>query len=329
MMAIDSQLHKIVDSLHSQHTTALAHYLCRFPLDQITGLLQLVIACEGHNVYFTGIGKSGAIAQKLAATLASCGLHSFYLCSVSALHGDMGVVHPGDLVVFLSRSGETDEILNLASFVKDKGAKSAAIICESRSKLAHIVDHSISVPLEKETGQWEMIPTLSATIQLMIGDLIALAYVESKKLSRDLFAINHPGGRIGKRLTLKVGHLMIQGEKLPLCTKDVKTKDCLTELSLKKSGCVLIVDDKQNLEGIFTDGDLRRSLQKYGEKVLEMPLERVMTPSPRVIDEKALAYQALQEMEAVKGRPITVLPVLREKKAFGLIRLHDLLQAGL
>lgn len=325
----DHTLVATLSTLYQQHTSDLMHYLALVSMEQVAQLTQLITTSSKQNIHFTGVGKSGHVAQKLAATFASCGLRAFYLCASNALHGDIGVVSEKDLVIFLSRSGQTKELINLASFVKERKARIASIICAKKSRLSFLSECAISLPLEKETGQWDMIPTLSSTIQLIIGDLIALAYVQSKELSTDLFATNHPAGSIGQRLSLKVEDLMVSGNELPIASRNANLAETLAHLSSKGSGCVLIVDAEWNLEGIFTDGDLRRALQRHGHNILTMSLKSLMTPHPRYVTHNTLAYDALKQMEANPRQPITILPVLNDKKVCGLVRLHDLLQAGI
>jgi arabinose-5-phosphate isomerase len=287
------------------------------------------IACCKGIIVLTGVGKSAYIAQKVAMTFVSCGTKAVFLSPTDALHGDIGIVNKDDWVIMLSRSGESDELVELIPYLKKREVKIAVVVGERNSRIASLANHIIHIPFEQELGPLPMIPTTSAALQMIFCDVLALAVASLKGISQEDFARNHPAGQIGKRLHLKVHDLMLKENELPLAHACQHVEEILVELSNKRSGCLVVISENGKLEGIFTDGDLRRSLQKFGRQVLDEPLHKVMTNHPQWIDAEKLAYEALQLMEADSQKLITSLPVLDRGVVVGLIRMHDLLQAGL
>lgn len=281
-------------------------------------------------IFLTGIGKSAFVAKKVASTMTSTGTRAFFLDPVSAMHGDIGIVSKDDILLMISKSGESDELLQMVPSLHSKGGFAIAIVNNGKSRLARACDLSIELPLSKELCPFDLVPTTSAVTQLLFGDVLAIALLRDKNFTLDEYAMNHPAGRIGKRLTLRVNDLMLKDEALPLCRPPDKLFHTLVELSNKKCGCVLITDDELRLQGIFTDGDLRRALQKHGPEALDMKMGELMTPTARHIMSDEMASHALSVMESDKNRPITVLPVLcQNKKVVGLIKMHDIVQSGL
>lgn len=190
--------------------------------------------------------------------------------------------------------------------------------------------HVMVLPFQAELCPYDLSPTMSTIFQLLFGDLVAVALMKEKKYSLDQFALNHPSGRIGKRITLKVKDIMLVGDKIPLCDPEEKLQNALIELSNKRCGCILVADKKGQLLGIFTDGDLRRTLQKFGGEVLETPIKELMTKNPKFIHPEILAYDAMKIMEADFRNRIMMLPVIDENnKVQGLLHLHDIIQSGL
>ncbi|MBI3900990.1 MAG: KpsF/GutQ family sugar-phosphate isomerase, partial [Chlamydiia bacterium] len=243
-------------------------------------------------IFLTGVGKSGHIAQKIAATLASTGTKAAYLCPNHAMHGDLGLVSREDLILFFSKSGETEELLHLLTTIKHRGVFTIAVVSAPYSRLAKEADFSIQLPIERELCPYDLAPTTSTMVQLIFGDCLAIALMQKKKFSLLDFASNHPGGFIGRKIGFKVSDFMLQGQKLPLCQKKDRLLDVIHELSTKKCGCLLI-EEKGRLIGIFTDGDLRRTIQNLGQEGLMTPMEYLMTPSPRSIGPENLAFEAL------------------------------------
>ena len=281
-------------------------------------------------IFLTGIGKSGFVAQKVASTMTSTGTRAFFLDPVNAMHGDIGIISKDDILLMISKSGESDELLQMVPVLRNKGAYSIAIVNNGKSRLAKACDIFVELPMSKELCPFDLVPTTSAVTQLLFGDVLAVALLREKNFSLDEYAMNHPAGKIGKRLTLKVNDLMLKDSAIPLCRPLDKLFNTLVELSNKKCGCVLITDEEKRLQGIFTDGDLRRALQKHGPDALDMKMGDLMTPTARHTMSDEMASHALTLMESDKHRPITVLPVLcHQKKVVGVIKMHDIIQSGL
>ena len=235
-----------------------------------------------------------------------------------------------DIFFFLSKSGETDELLNLIPYVRNKGAQVVSVVSNPKSRLAKAPDYFVSLPVEKELCPFNLAPTISTQVQMIFGDVLAIALMNHKKFSLDEYAMNHPAGTIGKRILVKVDDLMLKGEQVPLCAPEDKLINTLVELSNKRAGCVLVVDRDSKLLGIFTDGDLRRALQHFGADVLQREMGTLMTVGGRTISQGSLAWDAMKVMEGNQKSPIMVLPVInQERHVVGLIKMHDILQSGL
>lgn len=305
----------------------LSHFFDTFDLSVAERILQVLVSCKGSFI-FCGVGKSGIIAKKLATTFLSTGTKAFYLSPLDALHGDLGMVDKEDLFFFLSKSGKTQELLHLIPYIRKKKAKIISFICEKDSPLEKQSDISAILPLAQEACPYGMVPTTSSLLQLILGDSLAVALMEKKQFSLKDYALNHPGGTIGKRVIKKVKDLMLPFSATPIVKEEDTLQQCLAEFSEKRCGCLIVVDDKFSLRGIFTDGDLRRALQKQGTNLLFSKIKDLMTPSPRYAQPEHLAFFALQQMEN-SSHPITVLPVVRESKVIGILRMHDVLQEGL
>ncbi len=288
-------------------------------------ILKTLLECKGV-IILSGVGKSGHIAQKIATTFSSTGTRSFFLNPSNALHGDIGFVGKEDLFLSLSKSGQTQELIDLLPHIQRKGAKTIAIVSSPHSKLAKMSDLSILLPVQREICPYDLAPTTSTAVQLIFGDCLAIALMQAKQFSIDDFALNHPKGILGRKITLKVADLMLKGEEIPRCKLQNILVDVLHELSLKRCGCLIVADEENRLCGIFTDGDLRRAIQSKGETSLKMAMSELMTPNPKWIGTETLALEAVQKMEEDPARLITVLPVLNEGKVVGLIRMHDILQ---
>lgn len=277
-------------------------------------------------LFFSGVGKSGIVAQKIASTLVSTGTRAHYISPVDALHGDIGMVLPGDQMLLLSKSGESEELLRLVSSVKMRGAHAVAVVCNPQSRLAKASDMVLHLPLERELCPFDLAPTTSAAIQLIFGDILAVALMHKKSFRIDQYAANHPAGQIGKRAELQVKDLMLTGAAIPFAFPEQKLLDLLVQLSDKRCGALLVVDGRRELLGIFTDGDLRRALQQRGAAALEETIGSWATKTARTVSPSLLAWQALHEMEKDPQKPITVMPVVEGQKVVGIIRLHDILQ---
>jgi len=296
-------------------------------IEKANEILDLFTTCK-NNIIFTGIGKSAIIAKKIAQTMLSTGTKAMFLSAVDALHGDIALISQEDIFVVLSKSGETKELIDLIFYVKKRKAKIVSFICNENSKIAKISDYFINLPLEKELCPYNLAPTTSTTLQLIFGDILTVALMQkNKNFSINDYAQNHPSGAIGLQINLKVEDLMIKEERLPICRENDIIKDVLPFLSSKKCGCLLIVDKKNNLKGIFTDGDLRRLLQKDNLDFINKKMKDIMTLSPVLIEKDLLAIDAMKLMEEKKQ--IFMIPVVENEKLIGLIRMHDIIQTGL
>jgi len=319
----------MLNELLKKEQKSLNDFFDQFEIKQMEILVDVILKNNGMT-FFTGVGKSGLIAKKIAQTMTSTGSKSLYISPLDALHGDIGIVTNEDIFILFSKSGESDELLNLLPILRNKQIKTVAVVSNVTSRLGKGSDLTIHLPCNNELCPYDMAPTISTTIQMIFGDVLAIALMRQRNFSKDQFAENHPAGRIGRRINLRVKDLMVQGSLLPLCNLNDKLVDVLVELSDKKSGCVLVVSQHNHLEGIFTDGDLRRSLQIFGPQVLEKSMHELMTVKPKSIGNEELAFDALKIMENDQKKAITALPVLEDgKKVVGLIRLHDILQSGL
>lgn len=298
------------------------YFFDKVALEEAELVLAEFLKCKGM-IVFTGVGKSGVIAEKLSKTMVSIGIRSIYLPPTGAFHGDIGILSQDDLVVILSKSGKGEEILEFTGLLKKRGTKSMAWISAQNSPLAILVDHAIHLPLEREICPFDLAPTTSTAVQLIFGDIIAVALMRAKQFSIDQFALNHPGGAIGKLIAERVEDVMITGLDLPISFENMKISEVLVELSQKRCGCLMIVDDAMHLIGVFTDGDLRRAMEKYGKEAFDCTMAKVMTKKFLSIDKESLTSQALQKMQGDKK--ITMLPVLENGKLIGLIHLHHIL----
>lgn len=318
----------LIQDLFRKQRESLDFFFDKVDSEDFITLVEEISKLEG-TLFITGVGKSGFISQKIAATLVSTGTKSQYLSPLDLLHGDIGVVTQKDKVMVLSKSGESEELLEIVPPLRNKGAEIISIVCKENSRLEKISDRSFFLPLNQEVCPFNLSPTTSPALQLLFGDTLSVALMIEKGFTEREYAGNHPAGRIGKKMTLKVADLMLAGDQIPRGKKEDRIVDSLVELSNKQCGCLLILNDQGELEGIFTDGDLRRVLQKHQGDAMSLKLEEVMTHNPRMIAPSLMADKAIEEMEANPKSPITVLPVVQDRKVVGLIKLHDLLQSGL
>lgn len=290
--------------------------------------MEALLACKG-TIFFTGVGKSGFIAHKVAASMMSTGTKALFLSPLDAVHGDLGMLEKDDILVIFSKSGETDELIELLPYVRERGASLFAITSNRNARLAKEVDHVVILPCESELCPFDLAPTISTEVQLLFGDVLTVAVMKAKKFSLDQFAANHPGGRIGRRITLRVRELMRIQEAVPLCSPESRLEEVLVDFTNKRCGCLIVIDEKKNLKGIFTDGDLRRALQQKGERVLQEKIENLMTHTPKAIDVDALCWDAIKLMESDPEHPVMILPVIEKSEVVGIIKLHDLIQEGI
>ena len=272
-----------------------------------------------------GIGKSGHIAKKVSATLSSTGSPSNFINAAEALHGDIGGINKSDKVLIFSHSGQSKEILDLLPYLKNLGCDFFSITGSKDSMIAKNSNINIDTGISEEACPLDLAPTTSTTASLALGDAIAVALLEAKSFKADDFAKSHPGGKLGKRLILKAEDVMKKGEELPIVLPTDSLAKTLIEISSKGLGVALVIE-KSNLKGIFTDGDLRRALNKQID-LLEAPISKLMSKKAKTIRHSALATEAIKLMQ--KNQIYSLVVLDQEKRPKGLIRMHDLVEAGL
>jgi arabinose-5-phosphate isomerase len=301
----------------------------RLKRSQVKRAIELLHGCR-DKVVLVGVGKSGNIAEKIAATLTSTGTAAIYLHPSDALHGGLGILSADDVIIALSNSGETDEIITMLPYLKHRQVPIIAIVGNLRSTLARTAEVVLDATVDQEACPLNLAPTTSTTVALAIGDALAMTLMQAKGLTMDDFALNHPAGQLGKRLTLRVADLMHQGSENPTIQADAAWLEVVAAISRGGLGAVNVLDNEGHLLGIITDGDLRRALQKIEMAELEhLQSGLIMTANPSIASPEMLAYDALRLME---DRPsqISVLPVVnQERLCVGLIRLHDIVRSGL
>ncbi len=290
--------------------------------DDFAEVVALVLENKG-NLVFSGIGKSALIAQKIVATMNSTGTTAVFMHAADAIHGDLGIVREGDIVVILSKSGETPEIKMLVPLIKLRGNKIVAMVGNRQSYLASQADFVLDVTVDEEAIPGSLAPTSSTTAQLVMGDALALILMRCRGFSTEDFAKFHPGGALGKQLYLRVKDLYVRNERPEVGPDDNLTR-VIIEMTHKRLGATVVMKDGQLL-GIITDGDLRRMLMKY-PNIEQVKAEQIMTSNPKTIDEDALVVDALHKM---RENSITQLPVVHEGKYLGIIHLHDILKEGI
>ena len=289
--------------------------------------VDMILACEGR-VIMTGMGKSGIIAHKISATLASTGTPSFYLHPAEGIHGDLGMVTADDVIIALSNSGETGEVLNILPSIRRIGAKLVAMVGNTDSTLAQNADVVLNVGVKKEACPLGLAPTSSTTAALAFGDALAMALMGKHHFTSNQFAVFHPGGSLGRKLLLTVGDIMHGGSENPVVKGSATVTEALFTITDKGLGAVSVVDENNIMIGLLTDGDIRRGLSK-GVDFLKRPVTELMTKSPKFITQEKLAAQALHIMESHKPKPITVLPVIDgEHHVIGLLHMTDLVRQG-
>jgi arabinose-5-phosphate isomerase len=286
--------------------------------------VQVILHCRGR-VVVSGIGKSGHVARKLAATLASTGTPAFFVHSAEAGHGDLGMITPDDVVVMLSNSGETDELMLLLPHLKRQGAKIIALTGNEQSSLAQGADVHLDAAVDAEACPLGLAPTASTTAALALGDALALALLDARGFSTEDFARSHPGGALGRKLLTRVSDIMRTGRDLPMITLGATLAEAIVEMSGKGMGMTAVVDGESRIAGIFTDGDLRRCLDRVRD-ISATPIAAVMTRTPRMIDASRLAIDCVELMET-PPKVSQLLVVDAANRLVGALHLHDLFRA--
>ena len=287
--------------------------------------VDLIFNAKGR-VVLTGMGKSGIIARKIAATMNSTGTPSAFMHPSDAVHGDLGMVTPEDVVICLSKSGDTAELRQLLPSFHQLGVKIIAITGNSNSLLGKQSDIVLDISVKEEACPYDLAPTSSTTAALVMGDALAITLLQKRNFTQEDFAMFHPGGNLGKRLLLKVEMLMITGANVPVVKESVSLSEAIIEISSKRLGATCVVDNSGVLCGILTDGDLRRLLQRT-TNISNLTARQVMTQNPKTIRQNILAVQALKVMETFKITQLVVVDA--DQHPIGVLHLHDLVEAGL
>lgn len=321
-----SQIYEKTVELLRLEAAAIERAAGRLDPESVEKAIALIGGCSGK-VVTTGTGKSGVIAQKIAQTLSSIGTVAVFVHPSDALHGGLGVITKDDVVLALSNSGETDEILALLPSLSARGVRIVSIVGEMASTLARRSDVVLEASVDREACPLDLAPTTSTTVALAIGDAIAMTLMESRGVTANEFAVNHPAGRLGKRLTLRVSDLMHES---PNVDPDTPWLQVVKAISQHALGAVNVVDAEGSLVGIITDGDLRRTIERLGENGLQgLTAAQMMTREPIAASPDDLAYDSLRVMEE-RPSQISVLPVVvADGKCIGLVRLHDIVKSGL
>ena len=286
--------------------------------------VRLILECRGR-VVVSGMGKSGHVARKIAATMASTGTPAFFVHPAEASHGDLGMITPEDVVIALSNSGESAELVAIVPLLKRHGTGLIAITGVPTSTLAELADVHLDAAVEKEACPLGLAPTSSTTAALALGDALAVALLKARGFSAQDFARSHPGGKLGRRLLVLVSDVMHSGKDLPTVGSDSSLAEALLEMSAKGLGMTAIIDDAQHILGIFTDGDLRRVLAA-GADLRQAKIADLMKRNPRTIDPDRLAAEAVQQMETLRINGMLVAD--RQNRLLGVFNMHDLLRAG-
>jgi arabinose-5-phosphate isomerase len=293
--------------------------------EQFAIAVETILECKGR-VVLTGMGKSGLIARKIVATMNSTGTAAIYLHPTDAMHGDLGMVRKDDVVILISKSGDTEEIANLVPLLKRIKVKLIAMCTSKDSKIAQECDIFLSIAVKEEACPHDLAPTSSTTATLVMGDALAVTLLQMKQFTAEDFAYLHPGGSLGKRLSLEIREIMIKGSKIPIVKEDTDLKDAILEITVKRLGTTCVVDEKGILAGIITDGDLRRLLEKTMD-IHGLKAKDIMTRNPKVLKPNLLASFALQQMENFKIMALIITD--DDNKPVGIVHLHDLINLGL
>lgn len=306
-----------------QESFALTNVSSNIP-DSAVILVNKILNFSGK-VIFSGVGKSGLIGQKLAATFSSLGIPSIFLHACDALHGDLGVVQLNDIFVALSKSATGTELESIFTYLNSLKIFTTLISC-CEGDLCKFADLIIKLPLEREACTLNLAPTSSSTLMMAFGDALAVVISSLKDFNKDCFARFHPAGTLGRRLTLTAGYFMYSGQNLPLLCVDARFSDILYIISSKKLGMGVVVDKQKHLLGLITDGDLRRACDKFGPEVFTKTAFEIMSGDPKSIGVNNLAYKALEIMEVYN---ITSLVVIENEIVVGVVHIHDLVKAGI
>jgi arabinose-5-phosphate isomerase len=293
----------------------------------VKSAVETIFNCRGK-VILTGMGKSGLVAKKIASTMSSVGTPAIFMHPAEGMHGDLGIIGAEDVVIAIGKSGESSELNGVLPSIKNAGAKIIGIMGDANSTLARYSDVVINIGDIEEACPFNMAPTTSSTVTMVLGDAIAVALMKMREFDLADYALLHPGGQIGKRLTMRVSDVMLKGSNNPTINISESVKNCISEISRKLAGAVSIVDNDGKLMGLVTDYDIRKHIEKE-ENIFSMEIKDIMNPDPIFVYEDEKAFSALKIMQE-REKPITILSVLdRQNIVVGMLRMHDLVKEGL
>lgn len=321
-MNLEKNIKKIAQDVLLNESKAISN-LVNFIDENFEACVKEIYSAKGR-VVITGVGKSAIVANKIVATLNSTGTPSIFMHAADAIHGDLGMIQKKDIVICISKSGNTPEVKVLVPLLKRRGSKLVALVSNTNSYLAQQADFVLNATIAEEACPHNLAPTTSTTAHMALGDALAVCLLELRNFSSQDFAQYHPGGSLGKQLYLKVSDIYTQNQ-LPSVGPDAPLKDVIVEISTKRLGCTAVVDAEKNLLGIITDGDLRRMLQK-DVNIIEVKAEEIMTRNPKKIEKDEFAVKALHVMQVSN---ITQLVVVDGNRLAGFVHLHDLLKEGI
>ncbi|MCP4265494.1 MAG: KpsF/GutQ family sugar-phosphate isomerase [Candidatus Brocadiaceae bacterium] len=293
----------------------------------VKSAVETIFNCRGK-VILTGMGKSGLVAKKIASTMSSVGTPAIFMHPAEGMHGDLGIIAAEDVVIAIGKSGESSELNGVLPSIKSVGAKIIGIMGDGNSTLARYSDIIIDIGDAEEACPFNMAPTTSSTVTMVLGDAMAVALMKLREFDLADYALLHPGGQIGKRLTMKVSDVMLKGSNNPIINIAESVKNCISEISRKLAGAVSVVDDVGKIIGLVTDYDIRRHIENE-ENIFSMEIKDIMNPDPIFVYEDEKAFSALKIMQG-RDKPITILSVLnRDNIVVGMLRMHDLVKEGL
>lgn len=326
--AIFVSMHQVFLQVLEQEANAIEvakNRISKKSVDQLTKAFESLVAFGG-NLVFCGVGKSGLIGAKLASTFSSLGLPSWTLHPTEALHGDLGRLTEKDFFVFISKSGTTEEILKLIPFLNTPKEQRFGLLGNPGAEIATHCGFVLDCSVEKEACVNNLAPTTSTTVTLAIGDAMAVVYEQLVGLSKEKYAINHPGGLLGKTLRYQVKHLMVPARDCAIVNERASFQDVLFAMTQKPVNGCAIINDHEEFVGIIVEGDIRRTLVSESSG-LETKIEKILNRNPIFVSPETLAFDAISMMES-RERPLNLVPVINDKKFFGFLRLHDLLKEG-
>jgi arabinose-5-phosphate isomerase len=319
---IESEIKRVID-IEMKGLTLLREQIG----SSVKGAVETIFNCRGK-VILTGMGKSGLVAKKIASTMSSVGTPAIFMHPAEGMHGDLGIIAAEDVVIAIGKSGESSELNGVLPSIKSVGAKIIGIMGNGNSTLARYSDVVVDLGDLEEACPLNMAPTTSSTVTMVLGDAMAVALMKMRDFDLADYALLHPGGQIGKRLTMRVSDVMLKDSNNPVINITESVKNCISEISSKLAGAVSVVDNDSKILGLVTDYDIRRHIKKE-ENIFAMEIKDIMNPDPIFVYEDEKAFSALRMMQE-REKPITILSVLdRNNIVIGMLRMHDLVKEGL